>query len=195
MTMGFQQGGSKSPSSRKATSRIDELGVRELVENLFEANTEYAEIIKIVKEKTGQDISDSALSRAYQAWTRRRMRAESIEREVETLTKALAGNPDLDIKKTVLGLFWKKVADRFAEANLSFDKADAVDMSYLLLRGIRTEQMAGQLDLQKDRLDLLKQRVKGVADKVEAAVKAKGLDPETIKTIREEIYGLAPVNI
>jgi hypothetical protein len=177
-------------TARKATSRIDELGVRELVENLFEANTEYAEIIQIVKEKTGQDISDSALSRAYQSWTRRRMRAESIEREVDTLTKALSGNPDLDIKKTVLGLFWKKVADRFAEANLSFDKADAVDMSYLLLRGIRTEQMAGQLDVQKDRLELLKKKSERAAATVKEKMASVGASQEDIAKAVDEILGV-----
>ena len=178
-------------ATRKAQSKLDELGVRKLVEDLFESQgTNYAKIIEIVKEQTGQEISDSSLSRSYQKWQARKMRAEAIEREVDALTKALAGNPDLDLKTSVLGLFWKKVADRFAESSLTFDKADALDMSHLLLRAFRTEQMGGQLDVQKDRLELMKGKAENVAGKVKDSMTAAGASPEKVAELVDEILGV-----
>ena len=178
---------------KKAPSKIEELGVRKLVEDLFASEgTNYARIIEIVKEQTGQAISDSSLSRSYQKWQRKKMCAEASEREVEALMRALSGNPDLDIKKSVLGVFWAKVAERFADANLTFDQADALDMSHLLLKAFRTEQAGGQLDLQKERIELMKQKVASVADEVSETVKAAGLSADTVAQIKERILGVAP---
>lgn len=179
---------------KERPSRIDELHVRKLVEDMFESKATLADIAAAVKQVTGEEISEMALSRAHKKWDRERISAEASEREVEELMQALSGNPDLDIKKSVLGVFWAKVAKRFAQANLTFDKADALDMSHLLLKAFRTEQMGGQLDVQQERLELLRDKIKGVADKVADEGRRKGLDEETIRKIREDIYGLTPVN-
>ncbi|MEK7382765.1 MAG: phage protein Gp27 family protein [Elusimicrobiota bacterium] len=175
---------------KKTTSKLDELKMREFAESLFEANIPYAEIQKVIQERTGETISDSALSRAYQKWQREQMAAEAIEREVETMMKALSGNPALDMKKTVLGVFWAKVAKRFGQADLQFDKADALDMSHLLLKAFRTEQAGGQLDLQKERIELMKSKVAKVADSVKDKLTAAGASKEDVTKLVDEILGV-----
>lgn len=176
---------------KKSKSKVDELGVRTLMEDLFAAGTEYKDIVRIIHEKTGETIAESTCSRAYHKWQREKMGAEAIEREVEVLMRALAGNPDLDIKKTVLGVFWAKVAQRFSQANMTFDRADALDMSHLLLKAFRTEQAGGQLDVQQARLELMKQRAVKVADTVKDRLMKAGASPEEVAKMVDEILGVA----
>ena len=175
---------------KKTASRLDELQMREFAESLFEANTPYAEIAQVIQDRTGETISDSALSRAYQKWQRKRMAADAIEREVEAVMKALEGKPDLDLKQSVLGLFWKKFGAAFAEAGASFERADALEMSHLLMKAIRTEQTAELLGVQKDRLELMRQKVERVADKVKDRLTQAGASKEEIVQTVDEILGV-----
>lgn len=177
---------------RKTINKIQKLGVAELVDNLLLANAEYAEIQQAVKDATGQEISKSSLSRYRQGWQEERYREDSIRKEIEAMMQLLQAKPGVDLTDGAIALLLQKIISRLAEADANFDRADALDLAHLLVRMKRLDQMGGQLKVQEERLTLLKQKVAATADKIDEIGKAKNLDPETLKKIREEIYGLAP---
>ncbi len=175
---------------RKTVSRVDELGVHELVNDLLDANATYADIAAAVQQQTGQTISQSALSRYRAHWAQRKGLEAAKEAEVEALLRALAGGSAVQLDEAARGLLKKKLVQHLADAETTFDGADIIETGNLLVRALRLEQLQLQVQTQRERLELLKAKVAATADKVEAIGKAKGLDPETLRQIREDIYGL-----
>jgi hypothetical protein len=172
-------------------SAIDELGVKDLVHRLFELHRPYAEIIGEIERATGQRVSDSALSRERDKWSAAQARLKDAEAQAKVITDVLAAQPGVNFKDAALGLLWSKLLKRMAEAEASFDGADMLELGHLVVKAIRADQTGDALDLQKQRLDLLKQKVAATAENVESIGRAKGLDEATLKKIREDIYGLA----
>lgn len=177
----------------RAHSSIDKHGVQELVGQLLEIpGTTYEQIIEQVKQATGTVISKSALSRYQAAWNEKRYREATITKEIDAMMRLLKAEPGIDPTDGAMLLIKRKLVSRLAQAEANFDNTDALDLAHVLIRMKRVEQMSGQLKVQEERLALLQQKIAATADKVEAIGKAKHLDPETLKRIREEIYGLAP---
>ncbi len=179
--------------SRKTTSKVEQLGVKDLVDQLLEANATYQEIADAVQKTTGMRLSDSALSRYRHRWSSAKASIEETSHQVKVLTEALKANPDLNFEDAGMAILLNKLVEELASAKKTFQGASLLQLGHLLLKAHRTKQSAGQLDVQRERLELLKERVHTAAEKVEEVGKAKGLDPETLKKIREEIYGIAPV--
>ena len=177
----------------RSHSSIEKLGVQELVGQLLEIpGTTYEQIVEQVKKATGTIISKSALSRYQAAWNEKRYRAETIQKEVDAMMAILKQNPDVDPTDGLMLLIKHKLVSLFSQAEANFDHADTLEAAQLLNRIKRTEQMGAALKVQTQRLELLQQKVAATAEKVDDTLKSKHLDPETLKKIREEIYGLAP---
>ena len=177
----------------RAHSSIEKAGVQELVGHLLEIpGTTYEQIVKQVREATGTIISKSALSRYQAAWNEKRYRAETIQKEVDAMMAILKQNPDVDPTDGLMLLIKHKLVSLFSQAEANFDGADTLEAAQLLNRIKRTEQMGAALKVQTQRLELLQQKVTAAAENVEQIGRAKNLDAETLKKIREEIYGLAP---
>jgi len=179
----------------RAHSKIRKLGIEELVDNLLLSNATYKEIIEKVKDATGETIGKSSLSRYQMQWQEERYREETISKEIDAMMALLQGKPDVDPTDGAMLLVKRKLVSRLAQAEANFDNTDALDLAHVLIRMKRLEQMSGQLKVQEERLELLKQKVAAAAEKVEALGKAKNLDADTLRKIREEIYGLAPASV
>ena len=179
----------------RAHSKITKLGVEELVDNLLLADATYKEITEAVEQATGQKIGKSSLSRYQMRWQEERYREETIAKEIEAMMALLQGKPDVDPADGAMLLIKRKLVSRLAQAEANFDHTDALDLAHVLIRMKRLDQMGGQLKVQEERLALLQQKVAATAEKVEQIGKAKHLDAETLKKIREEIYGLAPAGV
>lgn len=175
---------------RKAVSRVDELGVRELVDDLLDANATYEEIARAVQQQTQQTISVSALSRYRVRWTQRKQFEAGKAAEVEALLKALTGGSPVALDDAARGLLKKKLVATLADDATTFDGTDVIEMGNLLLKMSRVEQLNEQLRVQRERLELVKAKVAATAEKVDAIGQAKGLDADTLRQIREDIYGL-----
>lgn len=179
---------------RKPTSAIEaNPAVQELVDDLLDANATYAEIIKAVETKWATTLSPAALSRYRSAkWSPRKLQQDLAGQEVQAMMQLLEAKPDLDLRQGGKALIERRLIEALAKNTEGFDRADATEVATLLLRLDRLEQMGQQVQIQKDRLELMKQKVQTAVAKVEEIGKAKNLDPETLKMIREEIYGLTP---
>jgi hypothetical protein len=176
--------------TRKTRSKIQELGVQELVHNLFEANATYDEIGVAVQKATGKTISDSALSRARTHWAAQQQSESAMAQQLDRLTELLKADPELDLKQGALALFWKKLIQRMAAADATFDDANMLELAHLLLKAKRVDQSKEQLDLQRERLELVKQKAQTVAEKVKGAMEAANVPREKIVQMVDEILGV-----
>ncbi len=176
---------------RKTISKVDKLGVRDLVNQLFEANASYADITAAVAKETGEPISDSALSRYRKHWDAQRASEEAMEQQLDRLTAMLKADPDLDLKQGALALFWKKLIQRMADAEATFADADMVELSHLLLKAKRLDQTTDALAIQRERLELVKQKATQAAAKVEQELQTAGVSRDKIVEMVDEILGVA----
>lgn len=175
---------------RKPVSRVHALGVAELVDDLLDANATYEAIAAAVTQTCGQAISLSALSRYRSHWAAKRASESAMRLQFDRLADLLKGNPDLDLKQAGMDLLMQKIFQRLSDANATFEDADMLELAHVLLKARRVDQGADALALQRERLEVLRMRVAATAEKVDALGKAKGLDAETLRQIREDIYGL-----
>lgn len=179
-------------SRNRAHSSIETLGVQELVGHLLEIpGTTYEQIVEQVKAATGKRITKSALSRYRASWADAQHQIELARKDTEAITGMLREHPDMNFTESAMAMLLGKLVRRFANAQEAFETVPLDKLSHLLVKVARAQQYTEVIRQQGERLALLQQRAQATAARVEAVAKAKGLDEETIKTIREEIYGLA----
>jgi hypothetical protein len=126
-------------AKKKAMSRIDELGVRDLVENMFAAGTySQQDIIAAIKEVTkGEEVSDSALSRAYGAWSSAQRRLEEASKRVTSLVEIILKNPTANLDDAGHKLIKEQVIKCLAAAD--FSNADTLEVANLFYKGLKLE--------------------------------------------------------
>lgn len=179
--------------TNRAHSSIEKLGVQELVGHLFEVpGTTYEHIIEKVREATGKTITKSSLSRYHATWADAQKQMELARKDTEVIAAMLKEHPDMNFTDSAMAMLLGKLVRRFAHAQDSFESVPLDKLSHLLVKVARAQQATEVLRIQGERLALLQQRVQQTAEKVDAIGKAKNLDAETLRTIREEIYGLSP---
>ncbi len=179
--------------ARKSASKIDKLPAasRELIDGLLEANATYAEIIAKVRAETQATVTRTGLSRYRTHWLARKTSEEAMAQQLDRLTALMKADPDVDLKQGALALFWQKLIQRMAAAEATFDDANLLELAHLLIRAKRLDQHADALDVQKERLALLKQKVVAAAEHVKGALQSAGVSGEEIAKRVDEILGIA----
>ena len=176
-------------AKRKEISKIDELGVRDLVENMFKARAQYPEIIAAVKEVTGQDITDSSLSRAYQKWSSATSRLGEASTRVRSLVEIILKNPKVDMDDAGHQLIQEQVIKCLAAADLS--DTDALEAAHLFYKGLKLQAdiaaqkaAAQHIDRQALYLDCLKELTAYLTKTAPGALTALG---ETFDGFLDEV--------
>lgn len=177
--------------AKPKTNRIEQLGVKELVDQLLEANATYQEIRAAVEKASGQQLSDSALSRYRQRWSSAKASIEETSHQVRVLTKALKSNPDLNFEEAGMAILLNKLVEELASAKKTFQGASLLQLGHLLLKAHRTKQSAGQLDVQRERLEMMKQRAQKTAEKVKGELQSANVPAEKVAALVDEILGVA----
>lgn len=176
----------------RSHSSIEKLGVQELVGHLLEIpGTTYEQIVEQVKEATGKRLTKSALSRYRATWSDAQHQMALAQKDAEAITAMLKQHPDMNFTESAMAMLLGKLVRRFAHAQESFENVPLDKLSHLLVKVARAQQATEVLRMQGERLALLQQKVAATAERVADAMKGKGLDEDTLKKIREEIYGLA----
>ncbi len=179
-------------SMRASHSKIDALGVKDLVWRLFELGKSYDEIAAEVARATGgQRVSAAALSRERGKWSIAKANLDATRAQMRAFVEAFKRHPELNFEDAGMALLLEKLVTEIASVRQTFRGASLLQLGHLLLKAHRARAATKAIDLQEERLAVLKQRVAQAAEKVAQAARAKGLDPETLRTIREEIYGIA----
>jgi len=178
-------------SERKPRSSIEQLGVKELVENLLDANATYEEIRRIVFEQTSRRISIAALSRYRTKWSGAQERLARAGAEAQAVVSVLTEHPSGELVEAGMGMLLSKLVKRFSDAEESFETSDLMELGFLLNRTARTDQLGKALKLQEERLALLKQQVSAVADKVRTVMVDAGASSDRVVELVDEILGVA----
>lgn len=179
-------------TKRKQQSTIEKLGLKSLVDDLLESGLIYDDIVQTVLQQTEHRISKSMVSRHQQNNAGAQESLTRARADANALLDVVLENPDRDMVDAGMQMLLAKMIHRFQDANDAFETADLYELGKLFDKLSRTKQRDELLDIQRERLNLMKANVTAVADKVVDAARGKGLDAETLKTIREEIYGLVP---
>lgn len=156
----------------------------------FEAGDPYEAICARVEADTGEHIARGSLARYWRFW-----RAEQKGREArvaaQKLVRDYTANPE-EMGKLIEGLLTSELYASFAEA-----ETKDIYLPDLLKGGaalVKAQISRRALAIEEQKLDLARRRFEGalaaVADKARAA--GKTLDPDVMRMIREEIYGLGP---
>ena len=183
-------------ATSRSHSSIEKLGVQELVGHLLEIpGTTYEQIVEQVKAATGKRVTKSALSRYRAVWSDAQHQMTLAKHDAEAITAMLKQSPDMNFTESAMAMLLGKLVRRFAHAQESFENVPLDKLSHLLVKVSRAQHATELLRIQGERLAMLQQKVAATADKVEQIGRSRNLDPETLKKIREEIYGLAPAAV
>ncbi len=162
--------------------------VRDLVHAGFAAGTPYDAIVAEVAA-AGEKVSRGALSRYWRFW-RAQQKAEEARLAARRLVKELKPQGDEDLTRAVEGLLASEIYAGLASA-------ETKDL-YLpdLLKGgaalVKANVSRRQLALDQDKLALARRKFEQALDRAGDKAKAAGktLDPDILRMIREEVYGL-----
>lgn len=177
--------------ARRTHSTLDDPEVKSLVQAMLAAGKTYDEIVAEVLRQTGRRVTRSAISRGKLRWESAAQQMEALRREAQVLEQVAKDNP-ADLSGATTALFQTKIFERLKNVHEAFDDADILELGNLQVKITRTRLMQEALKIQQDRLNLLREKVQTAAEKIDAIGRAKSLDEETLKKIREEVYGLAP---
>lgn len=169
-------------------------------------------IVDEIKEKTSEKIDDNAIYRYREYWLDVERPFIEARKEADGMLAALRANPTEDLEELVKQRLM--VAQVLAAKRL--EESDPLELGYLAqgekridvqrernrIMRERTANDKEKIALLERTVDLKEAALKTAQEKAENAAKAieemgkkKGLDPETLKKIREEVYGIveAPV--
>lgn len=142
----------------------------------------YDEIVSWV-EKQGHKISTSALSRYYK-YLQTLENVKIASQQVKAILDETEDDSPLELEEGVSKLGAVIMMEVLQEAK----RGDKVDVSHIgRLMGDFARLQSASVARERLKLELRKRAKKAVAN-IES--RAKQLDPETLRTIREEIYGL-----
>lgn len=146
----------------------------------------YDEILHFV-DITGPPLSRSALSRHYINHVKPSWR-QMLETQNQMDAIAKATGRSLTLPSVLTNIIISKGVRYLDE--LTEDKIADLD-PHKFLR-ILNEAARNAMHLERAEALLTKQQIADVDKKLSDKLSSKGLDPETLQTIREELYGLAP---
>jgi len=184
-----------------AVDKLSEEG-RELVVGMLSVDVgrrpPYMEIIGALRNRTGEEISLSSLSRYYHAIVLSRLEEEkehwkTIRELQEAVKTVIREAPESDAEEIATYLVnTALVANR--------DKISELDMDLLLFEQRKRAQLQLQrdkldlghekLDLDREKLALLKARADQAVKEIEAIAQKSNISEEFLKEVRERCYGI-----
>ena len=169
-------------------------------------------VIEEIEKQTKEKIDDNAIYRYRDYWLSEERPFIEARRQADAMLGALRENPTADLEELVRQRL--TVAQVLTAKQL--EGADPVELGYLVQGEKRVELEREKLGVQKERLGVMRDRLKQLeralalkeeegrqarekaeraAGNIEAMGKKKGLDAETLKKIREEVYGIVEAPI
>lgn len=204
-------------SRRKTFPAIARLSraARELMEAAFLEGPGARSVRSIIEEitaKTGEKIDDNAIYRYQEYWLDVERPFIQARKEADGMLAALKRNPTADIEELVrqrLTVAQVLTAKRFEESDpvaLGYlaqgEKRIEVQQERNRLLKVRTDNDKEKIALlertvvaKEKQLDQARQKAQAAEKKIDSIGKRKGLDAETLKKIREEVYGIVEAPI
>ena len=171
-------------ASRKKIDRLPQ-AVRDEIQTLMRPPHcyTYAQIAEHLREM-GHDVSHSAVHRWEKDIARAWEKTNRIREQVSKLVSELRDNPTVEMTQVAIDIFTAAAMDTLSQG-IDLSEADPIKLGHMLASLHRAE-------IQRERMRVeYARRVREVAERVTERTK-KSLDEDTLQTIQEEIYGLAP---
>lgn len=170
------------------------------------------EICEEISEKTGEKIDDNAIYRYREYWLSEERPFIEARKEADGMLAALKDHPGADLEELVRQRL--TVAQVLTAKKL--EQSDPVELGYLAATEKRVEVqrernkilrertkndrekialLERQVKVKEKQIEAAQEKAKAAAGEIEKLGRKKGLDAETLKKIREEVYGIveAPV--
>lgn len=153
---------------------------REVDRLLVEGNATYDEIASFLTAK-GYDISRSAIGRYGKDFLAQYQRLRIIEDKSRTLISE-AGD-GLSLEEAASKVFAQKILEALLSGDLDVLEVPRLVSDFAKLQGSTVLRERLKMDVKK--------RVEKAVETVEKTLTKKAVDAETLRRIREEIYGIA----
>jgi len=153
---------------------------REVDRLLVEGNATYDEIASFLTVK-GYDISRSAIGRYGKDFLAQYQRLRIIEDKSRTLISE-AGD-GLSLEEAASKVFAQKILEALLSGDLDVLEVPRLVSDFAKLQGSTVLRERLKMDVKK--------RVEKAVETVEKTLTKKAVDAETLRRIREEIYGIA----
>jgi hypothetical protein len=142
-------------------------------------------IAEAIQRDHGEKIPVSSLNRYREWWMATDRPVLEAAEKTEELLRAFREHPTADLEQLIRQLLMAQRLTAMAE-----DKApDPIELGHLDIKERRLRLKERELALRERQLE---QKVNKAADAVEGELKKKrDLDPETIRRIKQEVYGIA----
>ncbi len=172
-------GGEKIRKHSRLTDDLPE-DIRKEVDTLLVQGSATYDEIKDYLDKKGYDISRSAIGRYGKDFMAMYQRLRIIEDKARTLVSE-AGD-GMVLEEAVAKTFSQMLLELLHAGKLDLKKAPKIigEFARLQTSSALRERMKSEYAKKTEK----------AANKVEATLKKKSLDPETIRVIKEEIYGI-----
>jgi len=168
----------------RAFARLSAAGRQRAIDG-FRRNEATTAIAAAIAEEHGEAIAVSSLNRFREWWNATERPVLEAAAKAEELVRALKDNPTPEIESVIRQLLQAQRLTAMAEDQ----RPDPWDLGRLDIaeRKLRLQERA--LALRERELE---RRVTAAGKKIEKALEGKNLDPDTLRKIRTEVYGLAP---
>jgi Protein of unknown function (DUF3486) len=150
----------------------------------FRRNEATTAIVTAIAKDHGEKIPGSSLNRYREWWDTTERPVVESAKTVEELLAAFKDHPTPEMESVVRQLLMAQRLTAMAEDK----KPDPVKLGFLDLEERRLRLKEREVALRERELE---RRVNKAAGVVERELKKRDLDPETIKRIKQEVYGLA----
>lgn len=173
-----------------------ELGedARAIVHAGFLARATLQAVIALVKTETGETVARSSLQR-YRKWWRSEHRAAQ---EAHAYAKEIAASLKIYPAAAQQRIIEQKLAQLMLLKLKDLEARDPIAVAELALKQRRTTVKEREIELESKKVALLEAKLKTAEERevkakaaLDNAAKKKSLSPEDLKTIREQVYGIA----
>lgn len=171
---------------RRRHHKVEQLPdeIRRQVDKMLADGHTYEEVVEAVR-KAGESIGKSSVGRYYSQYAAAAERIQKAREGMMAVVEAVQDRPDTDLGQAANAIMMQALLDRVALAS----SGDIQDME--LDKAGRLIATLQRADIARERLKLAYQAKaqKAVAE-IESKATEKGIDPETLRFIKEQVYGI-----
>jgi hypothetical protein len=172
-------------AEHRARSRVEELGVNDLVDELLARGVTYEQIASHVREERGVDIGKSSIARYNDRVRRRLAETAKIKEAAEAIAtqfKRVGDQPDTDLAETVLNVVQCTLLDRLSGG----DELEIKDVVGLSMAAAKTAQARSSIErLQSTEKSRLDRAYAKVYDRLRSVLEGNGIWPEVERVLVE----------
>ncbi len=156
--------------------------IRQAVEEKLESGETYQNIAAWIK-RMGHDVSYGSVGRYGQDFFARLDRLKEVREQVKSIIEGAQGKTTFEMTEAAAQVAIQKILETLMDA----ERVEGESLTGLMIALSKLEQSG----VAREKLKIeLKQRADRAVENIGQAAKQKGLDEETLRIIKEQVYGI-----